>query len=259
MQIKDFITGAALALTDLFPLSQNGNTRKITLDALKTFITADVNSSLSERVKKTTADITYYISPTGNDSNDGLTSGAAFKTIQYAINKLPQVVNHTVNIILAQGTYSEDVQLSGFNGKGFLNITGDSAISSLYNVSSITGIQISIRVTTTGICFTKTGNIPLVVTNSTDFIIGKCKVSNSDTLYPAIGCYRSNVSINGCQLDNRVAGIRAADCANVYSDGNTGSGNTIGLQSQRGSTIAKNGTQPSGTTAEQVTGGGVIR
>lgn len=37
-QIKDFTNAAALALTDLFPLSQNGNTRKITLQSIKEFL-----------------------------------------------------------------------------------------------------------------------------------------------------------------------------------------------------------------------------
>lgn len=45
----------------------------------------------------------------------------------------------------------------------------------------------------------------------------------------------------------------------VYSANNTGSGNTVGLYAMNAGVIGKAGTQPSGTTAELVEYGDVIR
>jgi hypothetical protein len=47
--------------------------------------------------------------------------------------------------------------------------------------------------------------------------------------------------------------------ATVYSEFNTGTGNTVGLKAEDGSTIGKGGGQPGGSTAEVTSNGGVIR
>lgn len=52
-QIKDFLSAAALAIADLIAVSQNGLTRKVSLGDLKTFITQDVNASLSDKANNT--------------------------------------------------------------------------------------------------------------------------------------------------------------------------------------------------------------
>jgi hypothetical protein len=48
---------------------------------------------------------TYYISPTGSDSNDGLTTGAPFLTFAYAFNASRASCGHT--LILRNGTYGD--------------------------------------------------------------------------------------------------------------------------------------------------------
>ena len=57
-----------------------------------------------------TADMVIYVNPTtGNDSNNGLTSGTAFKTIQAAINAVYRSYDwngHSCTIQLADGTYT---------------------------------------------------------------------------------------------------------------------------------------------------------
>jgi hypothetical protein len=56
----------------------------------------------------TQKDTTYYVDAiNGNDSNDGSSSNTAFKTVQHAIDLIPQVVNHNVTINMAQNvTYT---------------------------------------------------------------------------------------------------------------------------------------------------------
>ena len=60
--------------------------------------------------------VTLYVdAATGDDANDG-TQGKPFKTIQAAINSLPQLLMGAVIISVAAGTYEEDVSFYGFAG-----------------------------------------------------------------------------------------------------------------------------------------------
>lgn len=59
----------------------------------------------------TTAPMTFWVDGTnGSDSNDGLTSGTAFATIQKGINSVPTVVRHLCTIKVLRGTYAETLQ-----------------------------------------------------------------------------------------------------------------------------------------------------
>jgi len=78
---------------------------------------------------------TYYVSPGGNDANDGLTDTTPFKTIKKAIDT--GFTNGVyVNIYLLPGTYSGDgnVNLTLENCTGYLNLMG-----LYYNQSIIDG------------------------------------------------------------------------------------------------------------------------
>lgn len=70
--------------------------------------------------QKTTADMTLYVDGTnGSDGNNG-SAEKPFKTIQRAVNSVPQVVNHWVTINIASGNYAEDVTVNGFVGSGIV-------------------------------------------------------------------------------------------------------------------------------------------
>lgn len=59
-------------------------------------------------------DVTYFVNvSTGNDGNDGLTSGTALATIQAAINKFKGYSVSNCKISIAAGTYVERVMLEG--------------------------------------------------------------------------------------------------------------------------------------------------
>lgn len=82
--------------------------------------TAFVTSAIRERL---TADRTYFVRTDGNDSNNGLTNTAAgaFRTIQKAVAIVSSSLdlnNRGVTIQLADGTYSETVQLLSYVGRG---------------------------------------------------------------------------------------------------------------------------------------------
>jgi hypothetical protein len=71
--------------------------------------------------------LTLYVSTTGSDSNNGLTSGTAFATIQKAVNMASGLDNAGFNIIiqLTDGTYSESVTLKSYVGSGAITIVGN--------------------------------------------------------------------------------------------------------------------------------------
>lgn len=74
--------------------------------------------------------VIYYVDGTnGSDSNDGLSPGAAFKTIQAAVTK--QIANSTGlgdAIYIMPGTYVENVVASVFNDCSLIGISADSVI-----------------------------------------------------------------------------------------------------------------------------------
>lgn len=73
----------------------------------------------------TKSDITYYVNGTsGVDTNDGLNSATAFKTISKAVSKIPHMVNHDVVINVATGAYTEDVKFNSHNWSGTVTING---------------------------------------------------------------------------------------------------------------------------------------
>lgn len=81
-----------------------------------------------------TANRTYYVDTSlGNDSNDGLSSGAgAFATLQKAINVASALDNggYDITIDVANGTYSEAITLKSFVGSGTITIDGDTTTPS---------------------------------------------------------------------------------------------------------------------------------
>jgi hypothetical protein len=85
---------------------------------LKTYFDTLYLSTTLARREVLTANRTYYVRTTGSDSNDGLTSGNAFLTIQKAVN---------VALALDMSIYSVtiDVGAGTFNEGTLLNVTGN--------------------------------------------------------------------------------------------------------------------------------------
>lgn len=75
-----------------------------------------------------TAPRTYYVdASSGNDANDGLTSGTPFASIQYAIDTAASLDLgvYDITIDLANGTYPEEIVLKRFTGAGTITLLGD--------------------------------------------------------------------------------------------------------------------------------------
>ncbi|MAP96052.1 MAG: hypothetical protein CMK07_13990 [Ponticaulis sp.] len=82
--------------------------------------------------ERLTADRTYYVdASTGSDSNTGLSSGAAFATINHALSVAYglDLSGYDVTIQCADGTYSENVSVDGaLVGRGLLTLRGNTSL-----------------------------------------------------------------------------------------------------------------------------------
>lgn len=225
---------------------------------------SDVGTALSERVQKTTEDVTYYVNATsGNDSNNGLTNGTAFKTITKAISMIPQVVNHIVNINISAGAYNELVWVSGFTGSGRININGGTDLTTAINyiINAMYILKCACTVALTGVSSSAISgvNSGFYVGSSIAAILNYCVDAVTATSKIGILADYSFVSVYSCQVSNKNVAIVARYNSKVYSDTNSGTGNTAGLQAVANGSIGKSSTQPSGITLEVTNQGGVIR
>lgn len=77
-----------------------------------------------------TANRDYYVSPSGDDSQDGLSTGLAFATLQKAMDVVSglDLGIFDVTIHLADGSYADETLVSGaFVGSGIVQITGNTS------------------------------------------------------------------------------------------------------------------------------------
>ncbi len=229
----------------------------------------------------TTADATYYVDTAGDDDeNDGLSAGTPFKTINKALSLIPPIVNHVIRINISNGTYAEAIRIEGKVGKGSILLD--------------TGTNVILTGTTNQA--TSSSGLAAIVINQCHLVIGM--VTNPIIIKPSgdLGSeHFTGVDINGSLLrgylsvnmngndvttsgnkivfkassstayisvsvsTNNTFFIHTEFHAKIHTRNNTGSGNGTVLRADRGSTISKEGTLPSGTTAEVINTGGVIR
>lgn len=207
----------------------------------------------------TWANMFLYVRPDGSDDNDGSANDAAhaLKTISEAIRRLPPRIDHTVTINVAAGTYNEIVNINGFIGNGNICLYGDTSVSDSYVVTQVYVSKCTCYVEIRGIKATITTSEAFYIGGCTRVLINYCKVDAATTGYSAIYAISSFCTVQNSSLSNRSAGIYTFSSV-VFSNTNTGSGNTYGLRASDASKIGKGGTQPGGTTAEYVQNGGQI-
>ncbi|MGG1597602.1 hypothetical protein [Paenibacillus naphthalenovorans] len=213
-------------------------------------------------IAATTANMTLYVdAANGDDANDGLAAGAgrALKTIAAAIARVPQVVNHTVTINVASGTYSETVSITGISGRGKIQLIGNTVAYDVI-VTAINIASCSLYITAQGFKCTSTINHNVNISFCNAVYLSRIQGIDAQTSAGVAGIYAdySTIHVYSSELSNKDYGILALR-STVYSQSNAGTGNAQGLSSQNGATIAKGGTQPAGTTAEYVANGGAIR
>lgn len=245
---------AAAAATALAAASATYAASAGTLSGLSMSVTS-INNLMS------TATITYYVDKdSGSDSNGGLAWASALQSIQTAINKIPQILNHAATINLATGNYGEIVSIGGYMGSGSVTVSSEGALTDNYTINAIQTYHSVCPITIIGLKATSISGDTLEVSACNSVVINYFRSVATALSEDAVEINYSNVQIANSELSNKNFGINAQRACVVYSNTNSGSGNNYGLGAQAGSTIGKNSTQPAGTvTSEYAVGGGAIR
>lgn len=148
-QSGSFTYSAANEITTLAVYDSSNSGSAVTFGAgdKEVFIglTARTASTIRERL---TANRTYYVATTGNDSNDGLSSGTPFLTIQKAVDVIAQTLDlngYVVTVQLADGTYTAGITDKAFVGSQSITITGNTTTPANVLISVSSGNCISWR------------------------------------------------------------------------------------------------------------------
>lgn len=231
----------------------NENTQDINL--LKTN-----KANLISTPQQTLQNKSYYVSLTGNDTNEGSQSNP-FKTIQRAIDVIPTVLLHNINIVLMnEGQYDTLLNVTGRMGHATINIKGNLDNPSNYKIGSILMLGCKARVKYEGVTFNSPSRDIITIEDCTRVMFNKCVIdSNNPSKVNGIISYNSTIEMSECTVNNGNAGIYSRMGSKVMSLNTNGANNNIALLADTGGVIAKNGTQPTGNVGESQNAGGVIR
>ncbi|OBZ08935.1 hypothetical protein A8L34_22565 [Bacillus sp. FJAT-27264] len=229
------------------------------LDGVTSAIQPQLNARplLTTTPQQTTADITYYVRTDGNDNNNGLanTAAGAFKTIGKAISMIPQVINHTVVVNVAAGTYAENILIKGLAGSGTFGITA----SGTTNVPRILVQANTIQVTVTGFTATSAAANAIELTNNVWVWLQNCNATASAGSYYGVMIYGGTAVISGGTYSNKTTAIWARSGANVFVVGVGGSGSGYGYLATEGAKIGGNsGTMSATAIISSTQTGGII-
>ncbi|WP_434750265.1 tail fiber protein [Paenibacillus amylolyticus] len=213
----------------------------------------------SSGIDLTTTVITYYVNAsTGDDNNDGLSASQAFKTINKAVSLIPDIMNNGITINLAAGNYTENVVAKNKMGTGWFRITGPSSGGAI-----ITGLvalnSINLPIVYLSYLSVLSGGDPAISVLLVDLLNMSSVTLTEVSTSVGVTTANSSVQMSNCTISNKNVAIQAATSSTIFSLSNTGSGNTTVLYATGASTIIKAGTQPTGTTAEITSVGGLIR
>lgn len=204
----------------------------------------------------TTADLTYYVRSDGNDSNNGLanTAAGAFKTIGKAISMLPKVGEHARTINVAAGTYTEEPEIAGFNGKGQVSLIGDSVTSTSRSLLSIKISNNGAPIVVKGFNLTKSTAEGVNVSGTTDFFLDALNITAAYTGNGII-VVKSKGGIQNSTISNKSYPINVGTAGEVSLANLAGTGNTYSCVAYSGK-ITTDGTMPNGSPL--MLGGGIV-
>jgi hypothetical protein len=180
-------------------------------------------------IDRTTRDLTYFVRPDGNDSNSGLSnsSAQAFKTIVKAISIIPPIVNHNIYIVVAPGTYNEDVLIAGHTGGGMITLRGESDVNVdapnyVINSLRIYGCTcfVNVRVFT---CTSATLAAVTVATCARVYLGGIVSTVSTPALSGIVSYNSSCVNLHSCSMNNRLNGFESQQ-SDMFIDTCSGSG-----------------------------------
>ena len=205
-----------------------------TIDGIGLFV------SELESIGYSQEDTSIFVSISGNDASGDGSESYPFRTIQHALNSISKdLLNRTITINIASGTYAENAEIAGFYG-GTLRI-----LFGTVTINSISVYESDVILTGTGLTIAAAGNtygfychrganvicqLPLTVTGSTNGIYavfgsrfaGSRAITINSCTYAIVSMYASYVYItslagsknnNGVQASAGIASIGSIDSA----------------------------------------------
>jgi hypothetical protein len=204
--------------------------------------------------QKTTKDISLYVDGTnGSDSNDG-SAGKPLKTIQKAVDSIPQVVNHAVIISVAAGTYGEDIVIQGQVGSGYVSFVTTGGIVTINSFDA----RYCSRILINGFTASTTTKMAFKASNGGAIDIINCIATGATATYHGIYLYNNKAYVNGCTVSNKNYGVSADYNSQVQCNANSGSGNTFAYVTTNSGIMTYVGTTPTGTTFWGQANGGTL-
>ncbi|WP_315117802.1 hypothetical protein [uncultured Clostridium sp.] len=252
-----------------------------TLEVFKTGVTSELAQIASElnkhemelaKLSSTNGSFKYYVDiVNGSDTNDGLTVATAFKSIKYAISKLPRTINNLVSICVLKGDYSSEgiIYLDNFYGSGILTLTGYDGTKDIDNASK--AVDYKVKGLIVSGCLVRVSVYGL--SSSSSYFKSTCSMSvrfwycNNTYTSPYSTAFEFEGTPSGevryCIASNKQVCVKS-DKSKVISGNWTSAStnNSFGLSAVDGGVISKdpNSSQPVGTSANENTSwGGVIR
>ena len=195
-----------------------------------------------------------------SDGNSYGTKERPFSTLQYAINRLPKNLNRRVitiecisldtsELITINGITSGYITIKRYNPETIISLSG-------FIITNCSGIYLDINY----LEFTRDDYWAIQIFNSSIINFNYCKLNTSANTGGFFISTGSKVIIQDSIIANRTIGIRVELLSELYSMYNTGANSVFGLVADACSTIGKNGSQPTGSIAnESVSSGSVIR
>lgn len=192
--------------------------------------TSGINSLVSELeiIGHNPDNATIYVSTSGNDASGDGSESYPFRTIQRAINSISKDLNNKeITINVSSGTYSEDVEVSGFYGGTLRFYFGAVTINtfSVYEsciICSGTSLTIAAGGKTYGFYCHRGANVicqlPLTVTGSTNGVYavfgsrfaGNRAITINSCTYAVTSMYASYVYITSLAGTKNNNGVQAA-------------------------------------------------
>ncbi|MDM5223031.1 hypothetical protein QUF86_20270 [Peribacillus sp. NJ11] len=207
-------------------------------------------------------DIYYYVNKAiGSDTNTGLSVATPFKTIQKALDTIPQLTSGgEITVWIDNGTYAEDLVLRNKKGSD-IKLVGNQNIPTNVKINSFYAVNVDAYLNVSG--------MEATTTTKDGFYYNRCSYINTNNCVATkdnktagmagISYSASKGAVSGCTVSNSVHGIIANFSSQITIESNcTGTGNTNGISCAR-SIIHKYGNNTVvGTKNENIYGGGII-
>lgn len=231
-----------------YPVPVAGESTKVFMGKVKKYI---------EDTKPLDADMFVYVATTGSDTTGDGTSSKPYKTITYALSKIPKMLNgFTAAITVSGGVYNETVQIEGFTGKFEILLAGNVAVKGFNVIRSTVTCRSSdttarlLSVIYINVDSGRLDSFSNISINTTGFLADAPYASRNSSIFVSRGeLYLSGV-VN--LLGNTDIGVAVATVSNAFIGTLIGTGLTMGKYITTGSQLLCAKTNISASQADWV-------